>query len=116
MAVWTGSGLYALFGVVFIATWLLGSDLSEREAATPFFLVTALVLLILGVALERLSNYLHEYWQDEKNRGMGYAINYVFAMMKCDFSAPPTVFFIPFPLLSVVSLLIAFVMWAGIFG
>ena len=116
--VWTGSGIVALIFSGFITLWLCGMDMNggPDDLSITFFLVFAPVSLVIGGAFWWLSGYLHFCWQDEENRSFGYKLNQILTAFKCDFSVPPTIFFIPFPLLSVVSLLIAFVMWTGIFG
>jgi hypothetical protein len=110
--VWTGAGLYGTLLACWVVT-LTGIDPDRSPVA--FFLVLSPVLLILGGALFGLSGHLRAKWSTVTNPGPGYQFNVLCGHLKCDFSDMPTVFFIPMPLLSVVSLIIALVIWAGVF-
>ena len=110
--VWTGAGLHGLMLAFFLVMSLIGID--PDKSGVKFFLVLAPFLFLFGIILTNISNRLHVIWQTEE-KGWGYKLNRVFSFLLCDFSAPPTVFFIPLPFLSIVSLIISLVIWAGIF-
>jgi hypothetical protein len=110
--IWSGAGLHGTILLFFLLTWL---GLDPDGQTTAFFLALAPLLLIGGGILMVLSGYLDARWEDEENRGWGFKLNRVAAALKCDFCATPTLFFIPMPLLSIVSLLISLVTWIGVF-
>ena len=113
--VWSGAGLHGLILAAFLTMSVIGIDPDASSAR--FFLVLAPILLVLGIVLGNLSYRLQIKWSNEEARkGVGYKVNRLCAILKCDFSDPPTVFFIPMPLLSVVSLIISLVIWSGIFA
>lgn len=112
--IWSGAGLHATLLACFAVTWVTGID-PDRSAAL-YFLVLSPLLLILGVVLAVLSHQLHERWHGRSEaKGLGYKINALCGLLKCDFSHPPTVFFIPMPALSIISLIASLVAWSGIF-
>jgi hypothetical protein len=112
--IWSGAGLHGTLLAALVVAWITGFD--PDESGVKYFLALAPVLFILGSMLLAASFRLQQAWaDDEAARGWGFKINRLCAILKCDFSVPPTVFFIPMPLLSVVSVIIAIVIWSGIF-
>nr|WP_303316864.1 hypothetical protein [Flavivirga sp. MEBiC07777] len=92
-------------------------DGALEDLFTPrFFLILAPFLFIVGRLFESLAYKLHFTWEDEKNRGIGYRVNQLFSLLKCDFSDRPTLIFMPMHISAIFSLLISFIIWTGIFG
>ncbi len=110
--IWSGAGAYGTF-LAFAVVMFFGIDPDRSPVA--FFVALSPVLLAVGLVLLGLSEHLHAKWSTAGSQGWGYKLNALCGQFKCDFSHMPTVFFIPMPLLSIVSLVIALVVWAGVF-
>lgn len=113
--IWSGAGLHGTLLVCYLVYALFGID--PDESGAKFFLMLAPFLLVFGIMLNNLSYNLHILWADKNHKkGNGYKFNKICAFLKCDFSEPPTIFFIPMPLLSIVSLIVSFIIWIELFA
>jgi hypothetical protein len=113
--IWSGAGLHGTLLVCYLVYALFGID--PDKSGAKFFLVVAPFLLIFGLVLNNIAYNLNILWTNENHKkGNGYRLNKICSFLKCDFSVPPAVFFIPMPLLSIVSLIVSFVIWIGLFA
>jgi hypothetical protein len=111
--IWSGAGLHGTMLACYLVYALFGID--PDESGAKFFLVLAPILFIFGILLNNLAYNLHILWTDENHeKGNGYKFNKFCSALKCDFSVPPAIFFIPMPFLPIVSLIISFVIWIGV--
>lgn len=102
MVIWTGAAVHGTVLAFFLVMSLIGIDPDDSTA--KFFMTLAPFIFVFGIILNLIAFRLAEIWNKPENRGAGYAVNRVFTFLLCDFSVPPTLFFIAMPFLSLISL------------